>query len=144
MTDSPIRTDWVGPYAFLLFHDDRTLLVDAIALAARSGWTTAAPTTFYAYRVSVALDEYQSNPSPAIEFARAPLVGARELAIPEGFTALPGKIGTNTVSELVSAWLDQGDYPHEPDHDGSNKRGFEVIATNNGVAVVKRWVEFHK
>ena len=144
MTDNPVRTDWMGPNSFSIQHDDRALLVDAIALAARSGWATRASLAFYAYRVSVVLDEYKSNPAPAIEFARAPLVDARDCAVPEGFIALPGKIGTNTASELAGAWLDGGDYPCEPDHDGSNKRGFEVIATNSGVAVIKRWMEFHK
>lgn len=137
-----------SPFVFCLKHSDRHLLVDAIALAARVRWSTATESgAFNAFRVGVENRVSSGGgPSahPAIEFALAPPRGALDQRIPDGFTAVPGKIDATTVASLVKAWLDEGDYPREPDHDGSNHQGFEVATTSLGVAVIKRWVEFHK
>jgi hypothetical protein len=132
-------------FFFCLKHSDRNLLVDAIALAARVSWSTRSEdASFNAFRVGV----YNANVGgqsehPAIEFALAPVRADLEY-IPDGFTALPGRIGAKTVAELVGSWLNQGEYPREPSHDGSNSQGFEVATTTLGIAVIKRWVEFHK
>ena len=40
---------------------------------------------------------------------------------------LPGKgVGPKVASEFVWEWLQNADYPDEPDHDGSNSRGFRI------------------
>lgn len=42
------------------------------------------------------------------------------------YTPLPVPVDASNVSSLVQAWLDKADYGKQPDHDGSNSRGFRI------------------
>ena len=41
--------------------------------------------------------------------------------------ALPYAMGPKELAEFAWGWLQQADHGREPDHDGSNRRGFVVL-----------------
>lgn len=44
----------------------------------------------------------------------------------EGWTPLLAAAGPQQAAAMIQQWLDERDYGPEPDHDGSNGRGFRV------------------
>jgi hypothetical protein len=70
----------------------------------------------------------------------------------EGFRPL-AKFGFATAADLAKTWLDQVDYGPEPDHDGSNLKGWRIYNEIWGhvggertaiVAVTPRWAMLGK
>lgn len=54
------------------------------------------------------------------------------------FTKFPSPLTADDLSRIVMAWLESADYGAEPDHDGSNEKGWRVY--NDGWAqVAQRW-----
>jgi hypothetical protein len=56
-----------------------------------------------------------------------------------------------TTFNTVRLWLDEVEYPPEPDHDGSNSKGFRLEKNlswdfNHGAecTIEPIWVEYHK
>lgn len=56
-------------------------------------------------------------------------------------TSLPAPLGTNGTADLVLNWLQHADYGPEPDHDGSNGRGFHIWCDDWG-RVEEMWQAF--
>lgn len=71
-----------------------------------------------------------------------------------GMTAFPAPLGADRCAEIAFDWLAAQPYPKEPDHDGSNKRGW--LLWNDGwgsidgfdyhsfLAVCPTWIMFGK
>lgn len=66
---------------------------------------------------------------------------------------LPFTLGHDGATEFVNSWLSQVDYGPEPDHDGSNGKGFRVFTGKWGevhgsdgafVAIQPKWAEYGK
>lgn len=49
----------------------------------------------------------------------------------EDTQALPFKMGPESAARFADEWLASLDYGSQPDHDGSNGRGFRVFVTNH-------------
>lgn len=70
-----------------------------------------------------------------------------------GVQQFPTPLGPEAVEPLVRAWLESVDYGREPDHDGSNRKGWRVFNerwgyvndwSNAFVGIEPVWLEFHK
>jgi hypothetical protein len=69
-----------------------------------------------------------------------------------GVTELPFPMDLTEAAEFAWGWLRHAGYGPEPDHDGSNHKGYRVYAASYGmgesyralVVVEPRWAEFGK
>lgn len=59
----------------------------------------------------------------------------------EVMTPLPAPLGIDDCIPFVTAWLNGADYGREPDHDGSNRKGWRVYNEEWG-HVAGRWQAF--
>ena len=44
-----------------------------------------------------------------------------------GYTPLPFRAGHEQIAMIAEGWLESIEYPPEPDHDGSNGKGFRIF-----------------
>ena len=68
--------------------------------------------------------------------------------------AFPAPLGPDQCAKLVSAWLDDANYPNEPDHDGDNAKGWFCHTEGWGhvepfghaafLAVEPHWIQYGK
>lgn len=52
-----------------------------------------------------------------------------------GTTALPFPLKLDGATQFIASWLDSATYPAEPDHDGSNDKGWMVFNDDWGHAL---------
>lgn len=70
-----------------------------------------------------------------------------------GFCRFPSGVGVDGATVLVTEWLNTGRYGREPDHDGTNRKGFRVFNEGCGyvsdqhsafVGVEPTWIKYFR
>lgn len=61
-----------------------------------------------------------------------------------GVHYLPALIKGEGLAHMILAWLKEQQYDSEPDHDGSNKKGYQLAANYKGFTVRPHWIRFGK